>query len=167
MPANQKRTLTKDLLSWKAETRPFKKRGREYFSTIAAIVFLIVVILLLIKERLLIGVTIAITFFAYVLATVPPTEAEYKLTTKGVVIGEKTYLWDQLNRFWFSEKLGSTILHFETTLPFPRQLQIIVKGVEKSKVKEVASKYLVFEKPEKTSLDRAGDWLKEKVPLEN
>lgn len=179
MPA-KKRTLKKDpsevtvvqipakeLVSWKAQTRPFKKRDKEYFSTIAAIVFLIVVILLLIKEWLLIGVTIAITFFAYVLGTVPPQEAEYKITTKGLVIGKKTYFWTQLARFWFSKKWGSTILHLETLLPFPRQLQIVLKGVKKDKIKEILNKYLTNEKPQKTTLDKASDWLKEKVPLEN
>jgi len=166
MPA-KKSTLKKELLTWKSPTRPFKKRDKEYFSTIAAIVFLIIVILLLIKEWLLIGVTIAITFFAYVVATVPPTKAEYKITNKGIVIGKKTYFWPQLNRFWFTQKWGNNILHIETLLAFPRHLQIILPNSKKTKAKKIISKFLIYEKPEKTTLDKAGEWLSKKVPLES
>jgi len=157
----------KELLVWKAPTRPFKKRNREYFSTIAAIVFLLAVILLFIKEWLLIAVVIALMFVSYVLATVPPEEVVHKITNRGVVTGEKTYKWDWLARFWFTKKWDCEILHVETKLVFPRQLQLILKGKTKEGVKKIVEKYLLFEKPRKTAMDKAARWLQKKVPLES
>jgi len=157
----------KDLLVWKAPARPFKKRSKEFFSTVAAIVFLLVVILFFIKEWLLIGVIIAFMFVSYVLATVPPEEIEHKITTRGVKTGEKFYKWQFFTRFWFSQKWGSEILHVETALVFPRQLQLLLKDKKQDEVKKVMEKYLLFEKPKKTSLDKAAQWLQEKVPLES
>ena len=156
----------KDLLSWEAPARPFKKRNREYFTTIAAIVFLVSVILLFIKEWLLIGVIIAFTFVSYILATVPPEQVEHKMTSKGVVTNGKTYKWEWLTRFWFAEKWEHQILYLETNLAFPRQLQLILKDMAKENVKKVVEKYVLFEKPKKTMMDKAAAWIEKKVPLE-
>lgn len=157
----------KDLLSWQAPSRPFKKRDKEYFTTIAAIVFLVLIILMFMKNWLLMGVVIALTFVSYILATVAPDKVSYKITSRGVVVGEKTYYWGQLSRFWFTKKWGFEIIYFETFLAFPRQLQLVLGSNKKEEVKEVVEKYLLFEKPEKTLLDKAALWLEEKVPLES
>ncbi len=156
----------KELLIWKGPSRLFKKRNREYFSTLAAIVFLLIVILFFIKEWLLIGVIIAFTFVSYVLATVPPEQVEHKMTTRGVVTNGKTYKWEWLTRFWFAEKWEHQILCLETNLSFPRQLQLILKGMAKENVKKVVEKYVLFEKPKKTMMDKAAAWIEKKVPLE-
>ena len=157
----------KELLVWKAPTRPFKKRNKEYFSTISAIVFLLAVILLFIKEWLLIAVIIALMFLVYVLATVPPEQVTHKITNRGVVITEKTYKWEMLERFWFTKKWDYEILHFETKLVFPRQFQLVLKEKNREDVKRIIEKYILFEKPKKTLMDKAAQWLQEKVPLES
>lgn len=183
MPAQNPSTLTKEnknpsevsvvpqplkeLLVWKAPARPFKKRNKEYFTTIAAIVFLLIIILFFIKEWLLIGVIISLLFVSYVLATVPPEQVEHKITTRGITTGGKTYKWEIFTRFWFSKKWDHQTLHLETALVFPRQLQLILKGKSKEEVKKIVEKYLVFEKPKTTTMDKAAKWLQEKVPLES
>lgn len=156
-----------DLFVWKAATRPFKKRDREYFSTIAAIVFLIVIILFFIKEWLLIGVIISFMFFSYVLATVPPGEMENKITTRGILIAGKYYPWQQLSRFWFSEKWKIELIHFETLLNFPRRIQLIIPKDKKEEIKKFVEKYLLLEEPKKNQLDKAAQWLTQKFPLES
>lgn len=160
-------SVMKELFVWEAPVRPFKKRDKEYFSTIGTIVFLLAVILFFIKEWLLIAVVVAVMFVSYVLATVPPGEITHKITNKGVKTGDKIYLWDWLSRFWFSKKWECEILHIETRLLFPRQLQLVIKGKDREKVKLLVEKYLLFEKPKKTLIDKAADWLQEKVPLES
>lgn len=157
----------KELLVWKAPIRPFKKRSREYFSTLVAIVFLLLVILFFLKEWLLMGVIIAFTFVSYVLATVPPGETVHKITTRGITTGGKTYKWDWFTRFWFSKKWENEILHIETLLTFPRQLQLLLKEKKSQEVKKIMEKYLLFQKPKKTFLDKAAEWLQKKVPLES
>lgn len=157
----------KDLLVWKAPSRPFKKRSKEFFTTVAAIVFLLAVILLFVKEWLLIGVVVALMFVSYVLATVPPEEITHKISTRGVRSRGRLYRWEWFTRFWFTKKWNTDILHLETRIAFPRQLQLVLKDKNREEIKKVIEKYLLFEKPKKTLLDKAADWLQEKVPLES
>src|SRR4030043_1750648 len=94
------------LYSWSAPIRPFKKRDRDYYTTIASIAFLIIVILFFLKELLLIAVVIAFAFVSYVLAAIPPENIEHQLTNRGVRTGEKLYRWGDMQRYWINEKNG-------------------------------------------------------------
>jgi len=156
----------KSLLKWESAVRPFKKRDKDYYTTIAAIVFLLAVILLFLKEWLLIAVMVALMFVAYVLATVPPEKTSHEITTRGVVTGGKAYKWEELNRFWFSEKWKEKILNIDTNLSFPGRLMLLLGEIEEGKVKELLKNKIQFEEPEETFMDRSAKWLTEKVPLE-
>ena len=100
----------KTLLSWEAASRPFKKKDRSYYTTIAVLVVLLVLIALLLREFLLIGVLLALAFVSYVLAYVQPHDIKYRISTQGVTIGEDFYFWHFLDAFWFKEKDGHKIL---------------------------------------------------------
>ncbi|OIN89004.1 hypothetical protein COW80_02390 [Candidatus Beckwithbacteria bacterium CG22_combo_CG10-13_8_21_14_all_01_47_9] len=156
----------KTLLKWMAPVRPFKKRDREYYTTIAAIVFLLAVILLFLKEWLLIAVMIALMFVAYVLATVAPESVEHELTTRGIVTGGKLYKWEDLVRFWFSHKWHDTILHLDTKLKFPGRLMLLLGDQDEVKVKEMIQTRVQYEVPAETFMDRSAKWLSAKIPLE-
>lgn len=155
----------RNLLEWRAPVRPFKKRGKEFFSTVLTIVFLISVILLFLKEWLLIAVIIALTFVVYVMGTIPPEEVEHKITNRGIVTGGKNYRWEQLGRFWFEEKWGQKILYVEN-FGFPRALMMLLGQKTENEVKKILSEYLLQEQPEKNWLDKASSWLSQKIPLE-
>lgn len=155
------------LLSWKSPSRPFKKREKEFFTTIGAIVFLLAVILVFIKEFLLIAAIIALAFVAYVLATIPPEQVEHQITSKGLNSTGHFYKWEELIDFWFGDKWNQPILYVSTKSKFPGRLVILTNGQEPGKIKELLIKYLTFkEKPEKNWMDDAAKWLSEKVPLE-
>src|SRR5690349_15941104 len=78
----------KTLLSWTAPDRPFRKKDRSYYTTIAILVVLLGLIAFLAEEMILIGALLALMFVAYVLAFVPPNDVEYKISTQGVIIGD-------------------------------------------------------------------------------
>lgn len=157
----------KTVLVWKSPARPFKRRDREYFTTIAAIVFLLGVILLFLKEFLLIGVILAFMFVSYVLATVPPEEVEHKITTEGITTGGKSYLWNEMKDFYFVQKWGSKIVNINTKLKFPGRLIILLGNEEEKRIKEELGKYLSFrESAPITWMDNAADWLSKRVQLE-
>lgn len=162
---NKIRTL-KTLLEWKAPSRVFKKQDKEYFTTIASIAILIAIILLFFKEWLLIMVIVALVFVTYVMATVPPEEVKHKITNKGVTTGGKNYDWDDLTGFWLGEKHQQKILFVETKVKFPRRLILLLGATNESEVKKTLSEYLSYEEPEKTWMDKAGDWLTKNIPLE-
>ncbi|AKM78774.1 MAG: hypothetical protein UX85_C0008G0045 [Candidatus Beckwithbacteria bacterium GW2011_GWB1_47_15] len=154
------------LLSWQAPVRPFKKRDREYYTTIGAIGFLLAVILLFLKEWLLIAVIAALMFVAYVLATVEPEKTSHEITTVGILTGDKTYKWEDLKRFWFETKWSDKILHVDTKLSFPGRLMLLLGDTSEEEVKKILEQHVQEEIPEATFMDRSAKWLSEKVPLE-
>jgi hypothetical protein len=165
-PEPEKLVELKTLLTWEAPVRPFKKRDREYYTTIAAIVFLLAVILLFLKEWLLIAVMIALTFVAYVLATVAPEKTSHEITTRGITTSGKSYKWFDLKRFWFTNKWSEVILNIETNLKFPARLMLLLGETPENKIKELLQKQVQYEVPETTFMDRSAKWLSDKIPLE-
>lgn len=156
----------KSLLAWRAPSRLFKKRDKEFFSTLIAIAFLIGVILFFIKEWFAIIVLVAFAFLAYVYSTIEPEEIDYEITNKGIKIHDQSYFWEEMGRFWFDEKMGKQILYVERPVAFPFRLVIPLGNQDPKKVSAFLAKYLLQEQPEKTWTEKAGVWLSEKVPLE-
>lgn len=156
----------KILLDWKSPSRVFRKLNREYLTTIGAIVFLIAVILIFLKEWFLIAVIIALGFFSYILSTTKPEEIEHKITNRGLVTGGRNYPWGQLIRFWFEEKWGQKILCVDGVDRLPFRLILLLGEKKEEELKKILSDYLPEEKPEKTWADKAGEWISRQVPLE-
>jgi hypothetical protein len=161
VPVKQPKTV----LKWQSAARPFKRRNREVFLTAGAIVGLISVILFFVREFLLTAVVLSLYFVFWVLNTVAPEKASHEINSQGVATGGKLYKWDDLNRFWFTEQWGNKILNVETKKRFPGVLLMLL-GPSQEEVKKVLKKHLTVEKPEKTWLNGAADWLQKKVPLE-
>jgi len=157
----------KALIAWKSKSRPFQKRGKDYFLSLLLLLLLFIFIALITREFLLIAVGVSLIFVAFVLAKVEPGEIEHKITKNGIVSGNHAYLWEELKYFWFSKKAGSEILNIETRLRFPARLIILVDTVSVAGVKNLLSKYLPFrEVPEFTFLDRWADRLAKLLLLE-
>ncbi len=165
----------KTLLSWEAPSRPFRKKDRSYYTTIAILVILLVLIAFLAKEFLLVGVILALTFVAYVLAFVPPHHVNYRISTQGITIGEDFYFWHFLDSFWFKEKDGSKVLHIQTRVRFPAQLMLVLgdpsagsgQASEDSVTKTVARFLPFVEVPYKTWMEKWSEGLQKHFPLEN
>lgn len=153
--------------TWKAPVRPFKRRDREFWTTVLAIVFLVGLILFFVREWFLIAAIISLTFVYYVLSTVEPEEGEYKIANRGLIYGGQTYLWENISQFWFSEKYGQKVINFEMRVGLPGRLTLLVGRGEEAKIKELLIKYLVEEEVPPNFLDKAADWLQKKVPLES
>lgn len=156
----------KILFSWKAPLRPFKKRDKEFWTTVLAIIFLLSLILFFVKEWFLIAAIISLAFVYYVLSTVPPEEIEYRITTKGISFGEKSYDWDLLWRFWFSNKYSERLLNIDTKLNLPGRLSLVIKKENEQVIKEIMEKYLLNEEAPLTFMEKASAWLAKKVPLD-
>ncbi len=158
----------KILYTWKAPLRPFKKRDKEFWTTVISIVFLVGLILFFVKEWFLIAAIISLTFVYYVLSTVEPEEVEHKITNRGVIFAGQTYAFENISQFWFSEKYDQKVLNFELAGNgiIGRITLLIGKG-DQTKIKEILLKYLVEEEVKPGFLDKASKWLSEKVPLES
>lgn len=158
----------KTLLSWDAPARPFRKKDRSYYTTIAILVILLTMIAFLAHEFLLIGVLLSLAFVAYVLAYVAPHHVKYRISTQGITIGEDFYFWHFLDAFWFKQKEGMKVLHIQTRLYFPAQLMLVLGNVSEEQVKKIISRFLPYvEVPHKSWMEKWSESLQKHFPLEN
>ncbi len=153
------------VVEWKAMSRPHKKRNRQYFTTIAILVFLISLILFFAGQLLPIAVVLAIGFLVYVLEMVPPGEVVIQITTYGIRIEDTLYYWDEMGRFWYSERYDQTILHIEIGR-FPGRLTVLIGDLNKDALAELLSEVLLMEKPKPTFFEEASERLQKLIPLE-
>jgi hypothetical protein len=153
------------LLAWSSPSRLFKKRDKEYFTNIGAIVFLLIIILVFAREFLLIAAVVSIVFLIYVLSTVPPEDVSHRITNLGIESAGHYYRWEELSEFWFEEQWGQLLLVLRPI--FGTRIIILLGVQDKTLVRKLIAQYIPFrEKPEKSWVDNASSWLSKKIPLE-
>lgn len=153
------------VLTWSAPNRPFKKRNKQFYTTVAIIVFLVSLILFFAGQFLPIAVVISVAFLAYVLSSVPPQEANYRITTFGIRVENNLYYWEELGRFWFDERYQQKMAHIEVAR-FPGRITLMLGEVQEEDLDELLSEVLPKEKPADTFFDSSAKWLQEKIPLD-
>jgi hypothetical protein len=153
------------IVEWEAASRPFKKRNRQFYTTIAIITFLVSLILGFAGQFLFVAVVIALAFLAYVLYSVPPEIVLNRITNYGIHTDNNFYHWDEMGRYWFTELFSQKLLHIEIAR-FPNQLTLVLGDIDPDAMDELLSEVLVHEKPLPTSFDKAAQWLQQKIPLD-
>lgn len=150
---------------WESPSRLFKKRDREYFTNIGAMVFFLSVILVFVKEFVLIAAVLSIVFLIYVLSTVPPDDIKHRITSLGIESTGHFYRWEDLSEFWFEEQWGQ---HMLILRPFvSSHIIILLANQPKDKIREMIAEYIPYrEQPERSFVDNAARWITEKIPLE-
>ncbi len=170
MPPESAKELNREnhiLFEWTAPSRPFKKQSREFYRTALAIVLLLVVILFFVREIMLIITILSIFFVVYALSSVPPELLKNKITTLGIQTGEHFHKWEEMHEFWFDTRAGQSMLVVRMLWGFPTHLQLLLGNASQDEIKKLLTDKLPFkEKPERTFLDKASEWLVAKIPLE-
>ncbi|MGD8744310.1 MAG: hypothetical protein PVJ52_01810, partial [Candidatus Woesebacteria bacterium] len=124
-PVYVKREPEETLIEWTAPARPFKRRNREFWVTVIAIVAVSGLVLFLIEGVMPVILIISLVFLFYILTTVEPDKIKYAITSRGVKIADKRTNWNLINRFWFGRRFESRLLVFET-LSLPGRLELVV-----------------------------------------
>ncbi len=151
--------------TWSSPSRLFKKRDREFFVNIGAIVFLLSVILVFVREFVLIATVLSIVFLIYVLSTVPPEDVRHRLTSLGLESGGHFYRWEECADFWFEEQWGQNMLVIRLFMA-PRII-VLLGDQKQEKVREFVAQYIPYrEQPDRSWVDNAARWISEKIPLE-
>jgi len=156
----------KTLLKWEAPERAFKKRDKDFWITTISILVLFSVVLFFVKEFFLIVALVSVLFLYYVLSTVPPQTAKYKITNRGIDFGDSKYSWDILLRFWFRKSLDTELLEFETNLRIPRQISLVINETDKEKLKDIVLKKLPLVETSPNFVDKMAKWWTDKMPWE-
>ncbi len=153
------------IVEWAAPSRPFKKRNRQFYSTVAIIVLLISMILFFAGQVLPIAVVISVAFLVYVLYSIPPGQAQNKITTYGIRTDDSIYYWEELSRFWFEDQLDEKMMLFELNR-FPWRVILLIQPEDQEDFRSLLKDVLLEQKPPVTQVDKWANWLKEKLPLE-
>ena len=74
-------TGIKTLLAWKAPGRPFRKRGKEYYTSMVLLTLLLEVLAFLFAQYMLMVVIAALVFVTIALVTIPPHDFHYKVSS--------------------------------------------------------------------------------------
>ncbi|HVT01548.1 MAG TPA: hypothetical protein VHE53_04980 [Patescibacteria group bacterium] len=157
----------KTLLSWNAPGRPFRKKGKQFFTSVTLIVLFFEVILFLFGQYELMLVVLALAFLATALAVVPPHDFHYKITTEGIKVEDYFYIWGELYDFYFKTMDGVDVLIIRTEALLPGELKISMGNLTRDHVRKILVAYLPyreFVKP--TFMERSADWLAANFPLE-
>lgn len=154
-------------LTWEAPGRPFRKRGREYYLSSLLIALLLEVVLFLFAQYPLMLVVASLVFASFALATVPPQNFHYRISSEGLTVEDHFFLWEELYDFYFRTINGLDVLHIRTHALFPGELTLPLGSMEKKKVKEVLLMFLPYrEVIKKTFMEKSADWLARNFPLE-
>lgn len=162
-PAPQPIQPEKDLFTWRAPARPFKRRGREFWMTIIAIASLFSFIMFLAEGAMPVILVVAVIFLFYVLSNVEPEEIQYKITTKGIRVENKLTDMMLISRFWFSRRSDKNLLVLEI-LQIPGRLELVINSKDLEKMRKVLSIYLPEEEVPPNNFDKLSGWLSEKLP---
>jgi hypothetical protein len=154
-------------IEWVAPGRPFQKKGKQYYLTALLIMLLVEIILFLFSQYMLMVVVLSLVFVGFALATVPPKDFHYRISSEGVMIEDTFFLWKELYDFYF-KKEGTETLHVRTQAYLPGELILTLGDMDKEKVKKALLPYLPFREYVKPSfMEKSGDWLAKNFPLEN
>lgn len=158
----------KTLLTWKGLSRPFRKKDRSFYTTVAVLVVLVAPFALFLGGIPLFSALLAFGFVVFVLNMVPPEEVNYKFSAQGVTISDHFYHWQELDSFWMAEKDGHKVLNILTHYKFPGVLMLLVDPSQEETVKQVCARYLPFrEIVPKTIMEKWAESLQKHFPLEN
>lgn len=162
-PVVVRREPDRDLVVWTAPARFFRKRDRRFYVTIFAMAGIVSLVIFLAEGIMPVILIVSLIFLYYVLATVKPGEIEYKVTNKGIKIAGSLTPWQNINRFWFSERAGTELLIVDT-LSIAGRIEIVInQGIKESLKKEISA-YVPFEEAPPTSLDKVTNWFSKKLP---
>lgn len=162
-PVVVRREPERDLVTWSAFARPFKRRTRQFYVTAIAIASVVGLILFLAEGVMPVVLLIALIFLFYVMNTVEPQVVEYKITTRGISMAGKKVDWGLLGRFWFAKRSDIDLLIIETS-NFPGRMEFVIKEESKEEIKKALSSYLPEEEIPPSALDKAAAWVSKKLP---
>lgn len=154
------------LAQWKAPSRVFVTRSRNFWVNALSIAALFGLIFIFIQEWFLILAIGGLIFVVYVYSTVKPDEIELKITNRGFIYSGKEYRFEELTQFWFSDNKGNKTLNLATVAMAPGRLEILLGDQEEKEIREILSQYLLEETPLPTFLDKASAYLSKKIPLD-
>lgn len=156
------------LLEWSAPGRPYKKRTKQFYLTALLIMLLFEIIAFLFSQYLVMLLILSIVFVAFALSSVPPREFGYRISSEGITVEDRFFLWKELYDFYFKSVEGVNTVQIRTEAFLPGVLILTLGDTTLEEVKKALLPYLPYREYIKpTFVEKAADWLSRNFPLEN
>lgn len=153
------------LLEWSAYERPHKVWSKEFFSSIIVIAFLVSVIFYFIEGLMPVFVIWALVFMGWTMSKTEPGRVTHLLTNWGLNISGKTLVYSSITNFWIESRWGSRLLRINTETA-PWHMVLVLDPEIESRLREELVKRVVYSEPVPTWVDKAIQWVGQKMPLE-
>ncbi len=155
------------LFEWHSAGRPYKKRTKQYFLTALLLMVFVELILFLFSQYMLMVVVISLVFVSFALTIVPPKDFHYKISSEGIMIEDRFFLWKELYDFYFKKTDGVETVHIRTEDFFPGEIILTLNPLDKENVKKAIIQFLPFREVIKpTFVEKSADWLSRNFPME-
>jgi hypothetical protein len=155
------------LLEWQSDSRPFKKRSKEFYINSLLIILALEVILFLFSEYMLMMVVLSVAFLVFALSFTPPRLMSYRISTEGIAVDDHFFLWQELYDFYFKRKNGYVMLHIRTKAYLPGEILAVLNDEQKEVVKRALLQFLPYREVVRTTFtEKAGEWAVKTFPLE-
>jgi hypothetical protein len=129
---------------------------------------LIEIILFLFSQYMLMLVVLSLVFLAFALASVPPRDFHYRISSEGITIEDHFFIWEELYDFYFRKKDGIDVCHIETHALIPGELTLTLGDLDREHLKQCLLPFLPFREVIKpTFMDKSSQWLTRNFPLES
>lgn len=152
----------KVLFSWKAPTHAFRKKGREFWVKMVAVVSLLGFIFFIAEGVMPVILLISVLFLFYVLTTNEPETIEYTITNKGINVSDKKNPWEVFTSFSFVSRAGILFLVLNM-YQLPGKIELIMDEKDKSKVVSLLTKYIPEDESPQGRFDKVSEWVSNKI----
>lgn len=137
------------LYKWKSPQRIFIKRDKAWFLKVTIIALLLILLAAFLQDFVVIVVIAVFVLLYFLLATIPPSEVEHEITSRGIRSMGTLYTYNHLHEFWVSERLGQKIVFVKTDMPVPSKLMLLVRRSDERTVVEKLGAFLDYRRFEK------------------
>jgi hypothetical protein len=155
------------LLSWKSGMHIYSVAGLTVSPTVMVLAMLIGMVLLFAQEWMLLVLMASMIFLGYAWKKSVPNEFEVVLTTQGVRVFGKLYLWTDFSSWRWTTRQGKRIIALVNVDPKVMTLYLPTEGVEEKRVDEIFRERLDYVEPTQGLVDKTEKWFKDKFPLDN
>lgn len=155
----------RNLLEWKAFERPHKAWSKEFFSSIIVIAFLVSIIFYFIEGFMPVIVVWALVFMVWAMSKTEPRIMTNVLSNWGLRMPDRTYNYGDMTNFWIETKWGSRLLRININ-GAPWHMVLVLDPEKEKEIKALMLKNVIYKEPNVTWVDKAINWVGQKMPLE-
>ncbi len=142
-------------LRWKSATHAYRKRSMYELREAVFRIGLIVLLAIFFRQFLFAAVVIAFSFVVFMLNNHEPEEEEHVIDHNGITTGGKTYVWEELDYYYFSSTYGQEMINVMTMEFNPKKISMLRGTLDKEKLQRVLEEFIPLkQEPEAAITER-------------